>query len=82
MKRIDILNKENSANVFLYYDLANKINVDIEQILEDLKKFKGLSQESDKAMIQTSRNQLIKIQAKMDKLRTRFHKSNSWFMRK
>lgn len=81
-KRIDVLDKTNSENVFAYYDLTNEINIDIEKVLSKLSRLKGFVNDSDKGKIQTSRNQLIRVQDKMDKLRKRLQKSNSWFMRK
>jgi len=82
MARLDILNKENSKNVFTYYDLAGKLNTDLESVIQDLKKFKGFLQESDKKDLDTIRNYLIKSQKKFNKLKTRLYKSKSWFMRK
>jgi len=81
-RRLNILDKKNSENVFLYYDLTNTLNIQIERIIQGLERFKGLQTESDKKDLLIARNHLIKTQEKLDKLRKRLNKSQSWYMRK
>ncbi len=72
------LNRANKKNVFSYIDILRKDIVQIENVIQDLKKIKGLIVQADLNRISQTRNLLIKAQNKLSELENNLKKSEEF----